>query len=323
MDTALDVHQHLWPEPFLAALRVRQEPPRLDRWTLHLPDEPPIELEPDDHDPRVRAKWLRDESVTAILSPSSPLGVENLPLAQSRPLLDAYHEGVAALEDVAGPDPRLGWWAALPRETGLSNSVSSRRELCSLLDRGAAGLQIPAPWLSRPVDFVALQPLLATLQEADRPLFIHPGSVPPGPVRTEVGEPRAGSSESVPGWWAPVVDYTAQMAAAWWSWHAVARAGLPTLRVCFAAGAGLAPVHQERLRSRGGAVAAIDPLTFVELSGYGPQAFDAMLRVLGVDVLVSASDHPYAVALEIPTDPAANRALRHTNPHRLMSGGMP
>jgi hypothetical protein len=121
----------------------------------------------------------------------------------------------------------------------------------------------------------------------------------------------------------PVVDYTAQMAAAWWSWHAFARQQLPTLRVCFAAGAGLAPVHHERLQARGGSMRTVDPLTFVELSGYGPQAFDALLRVLGIDVLISASDHPYAVALDIPTDPAAHRALRHTNPHRLMSGGMP
>ena len=82
-------------------------------------------------------------------------------------------------------------------------------------------------------------------------------------------------------------------------------------------------MHQERLRARGGIVRPIDPLTFVELSGYGPQAFDALLRVLGIDVLVSASDHPYAVALDIPQDPAAHRALHHTNPRRLMSGGTP
>ena len=206
-----------------------------------------MDLDPADHDPDLRAKWLRDESVTAVLSHSSPLGVENLPLAESQPLLDAYHEGVAALEDVAGPDPRLGWWAALPRETALTDSA--RRELCSLLERGAAGLQVPAPWLSRPEDFAALQPVLATLQEADRPLFIHPGG------SSQPGESRVGSSQPqpLPGWWAPVVDYTAQMAAAWWSWHAFARAALPTLRVCFAAGAGLAPC------TRSGCGLAVEP----------------------------------------------------------------
>ena len=177
----------------MAALRARREPPRLDRWTLHLPGEPPVDLHPADHDPSLRARWLRDESVTAVLSHSSPLGVENLPRAQSQPLLDAYHEGVASLEDVAGPDPRLGWWAALPRDSALGDSVSARRELCSLLGRGAAGLQLPAPWLSRPEDFVALQPLLATLQEADRPLFIHPGPAPAEVGSSDLGPRLVGT----------------------------------------------------------------------------------------------------------------------------------
>jgi hypothetical protein len=256
--------------------------------------------------------------VTAVLSPSSPLGIENLPRAESQPLLDAHHEGVASLEDATGPDPCFGWWAVLPRESAVGDSASARRELSSLIERGAAGLQVPAPWVSRPEGFQALRPLLSTLQEADLPLFIHPGSTHPGPPPAEVGP-----TGLVPGWWMPVVDYTAQMAAAWWSWHDFARQQLPTLRVCFAAGAGLAPVHHERLQARGGSMGTVDPLTFVELSGYGPQAFDALLRVLGIDVLVSASDHPYAVALDIPNDSAAHRALRHTNPHRFMSGGMP
>ena len=33
-----DVHQHLWPASFLAVLRARRTPPRLDGWTLELPD---------------------------------------------------------------------------------------------------------------------------------------------------------------------------------------------------------------------------------------------------------------------------------------------
>ena len=277
-----------------------------------------MDLDPTDHDPSLRAKWLRGESLSAVLSPSSPLGVEDLSRAERQPLLEAYHDGVAALEDVAGPEPCLRWWAVLPRDSALGDHASAQRELSLLIERGAAGLQVPAPWVGRPEGFLALRPLLATLQEADLPLFVHPGSIHPVP-----GLANVGPAGPVPGWWIPVVDYTAQMAAAWWSWHAFARPQLPTLRVCFAAGAGLAPVHHERLQARGGSMRTVDPLTFVELSGYGPQAFDALLRVLGIDVLISASDHPYAVALDIPTDPAAHRALRHTNPHRLMSGGMP
>ena len=33
----LDIHQHLWPSSFVAALRARRTPPNLDGWTLHLP----------------------------------------------------------------------------------------------------------------------------------------------------------------------------------------------------------------------------------------------------------------------------------------------
>jgi hypothetical protein len=243
---------------------------------------------------------------TAVLSLSSPLGVEALPEKESRAVLDAFHEGVRAT------GPRLGWWAALPRGTAFGDARTAERRLSDLLGLGAAGWQVPASWLAGPRDVLALRPLLASLQEADRPLFVHPGQVRDAPA-----------SADTPAWWAPVVHYPAQMAAAWWSWHAVGRAALPGLRVCFAAGAGLAPVHQERLRARGGQVAPVDPRTFVDLSGYGPQAFDALLRVLGIDALVSASDHPYAEAFTLPADAAANRAIRHTNPHRLMHGGTP
>lgn len=223
-------------------------------------------------------------------------------------MLDAYHDGVAGGPDVLGPNHRLGWWAALPREDVLGDPSFAQRTLTGLLDRGAAGLQVPATWLCGPEDVEALQSLLATVQEADRPLFIHPGRAEAGPAGR-------------PGWWAPVVDYSAQMATAWWAWHAAARPGLSSLRVCFAAGAGLAPLHHERLRARGGVTTAVDPHTYVDLSSYGLQAFDALLRVLGIDGLISASDHPYAVALGIENDPAADRAIRHTNPYRLMFGG--
>ena len=50
-----------------------------------------------------------------------------------------------------------------------------------------------------------------------------------------------------------VVDYTTQLQAAWWAWHAyLRRREFPRLRLCFAAAAGLAPVHHERLVARGG-----------------------------------------------------------------------
>ena len=303
----VDVHQHLWPEAFVDALRARTEPPYLDGWTLHCAGEPPTEVDPTDHDVVRRSEALAAAGQSAVVALSSPLGLEDLPVGESTPLLAAHHEGLEVL------DGRFGWWAALPRERVFAADVAAGQTLTDLLDRGAAGLQVPATWLSHPDDVVAIRPVLAVLQEAGRPLFVHPGS--PTPSRA--------SSTQLPSWWAPVVDYTAQMAAAWWAWHAAGRGGLADLRVCFGAGAGLAPVHHERLRARGGQLGPVDRLAFVELSGYGVQAFDALLRTLGVDVLVAASDHPYATALDLPYDPAAHRALHHTNPHRLLTGGAP
>lgn len=42
----VDVHQHLWTDSFVAALRARTEPPFLDGWTLHTAGEPPYEVSP-------------------------------------------------------------------------------------------------------------------------------------------------------------------------------------------------------------------------------------------------------------------------------------
>ena len=95
-----------------------------------------------------------------------------------------------------------------------------------------------------------------------------------------------------------MVGYTTQLQAAWWGWHAArGRELYPGLRVLFAAGAGLAPVHHERHVARGGEPPTIDPDVFVDTSSYGPQALDALVRVLGIDVLALGSDRPYAAPL--------------------------
>jgi 6-methylsalicylate decarboxylase len=120
-----------------------------------------------------------------------------------------------------------------------------------------------------------------------------------------------------------VVGYAAQLQAAWWAWHAGnVRTSHPTLRIVFAAGAGLAPVHHERHVARGGTSGAVDPLLHVDTSSYGPQGLDALVRVLGIDALVLGSDRPYAVPV-VPDQMggAAVRAIRVTNPRRAL--GLP
>src|SRR3954452_24728901 len=129
----IDVHQHLWPEPFVAALARRTEPPALRRsgteWRLRLAGEPdaPLDLRPSD--PAVRAEALRADGVdVALLCLSSPLGIETLPRAEAQPLLDAWHDGVFGLGEPFGV-----WGAAALDEPRADDATA-------LLERGAVGL---------------------------------------------------------------------------------------------------------------------------------------------------------------------------------------
>jgi hypothetical protein len=117
-----------------------------------------------------------------------------------------------------------------------------------------------------------------------------------------------------------VVDYPSQLQAAWWSWQSVGRQLLPDLRICFAAGAGLGPVHHERFLARGGRPLVSDPGVFVDTSSYSRQGLDSLIRALGIDPIVIGSDRPYGEAAEPDLGDAAALALRHTNPLRLLEG---
>jgi hypothetical protein len=291
-----DVHQHLWPQPLVEALRSRNAAPRLRGWTLETDAEPAFTVDPASHDPVRRRAADRGAGIDrCVLSLSSPLGIEWLDPGESQPLLDAWHLGALALG--AGYEV----WAA----AGVR--VPDPMAVAAALDRGCVGLQIPAGAMGSPCALERVAPLLEVCQSRGLPVLVHPG-------------PSVGSAGQ-PVWWAAVVDYAAQMAAAWWAWHAEGRRLLPTLRICFAAGAGLGPVHHERLAARGGSLGAIDPHVFVDTSSYGPQGVDALVRALGIDPIVLGSDRPYAE----PTDPdlgaAASRAIRCTNPRRLLEGG--
>jgi hypothetical protein len=99
------------------------------------------------------------------------------------------------------------------------------------------------------------------------------------------------------------------------------RARFPHLPVCFVALAGLGPLHGERVRARGGAhIGTVDPLTFVETSSYGTQAVDAVVRVLGIDVVCHGTDRPYASPVPLGFGDAAEHVIRTANPARLLTG---
>jgi hypothetical protein len=115
------------------------------------------------------------------------------------------------------------------------------------------------------------------------------------------------------------VTYANQLQAAWWAWQAVhGRRQFPLLRVIFAAGAGLAPLHHERHAARGGIPRPVDPDVYVDTSSHGLQAIDALVRALGIDALVLGSDAPYASPLPNVGGDAAMRAVWLTNPLRAL-----
>src|SRR5690349_719667 len=97
-----DVHQHLLPEPLIAALARRRRAPRLAPdgagWTLHLAGEPPSPFDPAEHDPDARAALAERDGVERVLvSLSTTLGADALPVDEAGPLLEAFNLGVLEL----------------------------------------------------------------------------------------------------------------------------------------------------------------------------------------------------------------------------------
>jgi 6-methylsalicylate decarboxylase len=260
-------------------------------------------VDPADHDQRQReAQAEQDDIGRVVVGLSSPLGIEYLTGAEAGPLLDAYHDGVAGLGAAF-----TGWAAACLMEIDPGG-------LAKQLDRGLAGLQLPATAVSDEAGYRRCAPLLGLLAERDLPLFVHPG-------------PAAGAAAG-PSWWAAVVPYVQQLHAAWFAFRSYGRPAYPRLRVCFAALAGLAPLHGERLAARGGgdslARGVVDPGMFVETSSYGGRAVDSVVRVLGVDMLIFGSDRPYAAPhRDHGLGDAARYAIRVANPARLLHGDRP
>ncbi|MCW2762228.1 MAG: hypothetical protein JWR85_2429 [Marmoricola sp.] len=296
---AVDVHQHLWPDELVDRLRARSRAPYLRGWTLHTDGEPPYDVDPAGHDVATRVAADREAGVgTACLGLSAPLGIERLRRPEAQPLIDAWHRGVRDLP------AHYRAWASVPAEdadvAGLNSLLAEDRFV---------GLQLPATDLLTPPAWERVAHLLLAAELAGKPVFVHPG---PEPRRPAVG--------SLPAWWAPVVGYTAQLQAAWWGWNAVdGRTLFPRLKVVFAAAAGLAPVLNERHALRGGNRTTIDPDVFVDTSGTGERALEAVVRVLGIDGLVLGSDRPYGEPLSQFLGEAATRAVRVTNPNRLLT----
>jgi len=219
------------------------------------------------------------------------------------PLLDAYHEGAAALPT------RFGAWGAIRLDAPEPADVDD------LLDRGFAGISLPATALATPAALALLGPLLERIELRGAPLFVHPGPVAEPPR----GRRQGAAVALTPPWWPALTDYVAQMHA---TWHAFAHSGRrdhPRLRVLFAMLAGGAPLQLERLAARGGPAGGVhDPLVFYDISSYGPRALEAMIGVVGAQQLVHGSDRPVVDAVVPPADTALGHALLRVNPARLL-----
>ncbi len=256
---AVDVHQHLWPEQLLDGLRAAAGRPTCAGWTLHTSGEPPFAVDPHQHDVERRVRADRAVGVgLACVSLSAPLGIEALPPAECA--------AAAGRPGTPAPTPCPGTsdaWASVPRHDADPVALAAL-----LADERFVGLQLPATDLLSPAAWADARrgPGRARAQRQ-------------APVRAPRPRARPPVRRTPAGWWAPVVGYVAQLQAAWWGWQACGgRASFPTLRVLFAAGAGLAPVQHERQVARGGASPTIDRDVFVDSSSYGPQALDALVR---------------------------------------------
>jgi hypothetical protein len=285
----IDVHQHLWSEPLVRALAGRSELPFVRHehglTVLYLAGERPYVIDLTSEDPAHRAQMVAHDGLDrALVCLSSPLGIEWLPRRQASVLIDAYHEGALALDDP------FGVWGAIALDRADPDDVDRA------LARGCVGLSLPAGAIAS-VDAIAeLQPILARLEALGAPLFVHPGPR----LRVDAARSIAETSFEDPLWWPALTDYVACMQQAWLAFLVAGRSSHPRLRVVFAMLAGLAPLHAERLCSRGGPSPLVpDPLVFYETSSYGPAAVGVLAELVGPQQLLYGSDRPVVDPAEL------------------------
>jgi hypothetical protein len=277
----IDVHQHIWTEPLVLALSARAELPFVRNenglTVLYLAGERPYVIDLAGEDPEQRAALVELDGLDrALVCLSSPLGIEWLAREQAQPLIDAYLDGALALGDP------FGVWAALALDRADPDDVDRA------LARGCVGLSLPAGALASVEAIAALRPVLARLETHGVPLLVHPGARPGARALRVAGE----SSLEDPLWWPALTGYVAGVQAAWLAFLAAGRARHPRLRVVFSMLAGLAPLHAERLASRGGPRPPADPLAFYETSSYGPATVRVFEQLVGASQLLYGSDRP-------------------------------
>jgi len=252
-----DVHQHLWPERFIGALRSRTTPPLLSGDEL-VTSEGRFVVDLSAHEPDTRIRALdRDGIDVAVLSLQPSLGLEALDPAESDELYELWAHEVLGIV-AAGAGRFLALAPARPRSGFVGVSLGAS----SLLDLDRAS------------------PTLDAAAEDGCLVFVHP-------------EGASAPAEGRPTWWEWAVGYPNQMQAAYFSWLDSGRGRWPTLSVVFAILAGGAPFQLERLTHQGVDVrSALDPNTFYDVATYGRRAMELVIETFGVHRLLYGSDTP-------------------------------
>jgi 6-methylsalicylate decarboxylase len=284
---------------------------------LELGFEPGGPLSAAAHDPGRRIAILDAGGIdAAVISISTPIGVESLPEDDARPLLDAYHAGIA--EIAAGSGGRLQAFAA----ACLAADDAGAAEVARRLNEGFVGLSLPSEALATPDGLDRCAPLLQVLERASRPLFVHPGPAPW--TRAEPADVR------LPAWWTPLAQYPAWSLRAFATWRALGAAAYPTLRVVFAIMAGGAPFLEGRWRTFSGRAGGIDPNLFLDSASCQRLDLELALAAYGAEQIVLGTDvpvidpSPLLRSLEA-LGPFVDRAVAERNPARVLDpqGGVP
>ncbi|MDX6441991.1 MAG: 6-methylsalicylate decarboxylase [Gaiellaceae bacterium] len=287
--TSTDIHQHLWPPSFFSALSARSQPPRLHGRDLELAGMAAWELDVESHELDTRLALMdRLELERAIVSLQPTLGINRLPSGEAIELTETWESGILEMADASGG--RFVPLAAGEPAAGFAGVCVSGAELLEL---------------------DVLAPRLDALVQSRGFLFVHPGAAvtPPG----------------APSWWTAIVDYTAEMQAAYIAWLARGAARWPDLDVVFAILAGGAPIQLERMAARGvDERNAMLPHIWFDTATYGRRALDLAMSTYGVEPMLFGSDMPVVdpgPALDVIRSfgEAVTDAVLTVNTERLLS----
>ena len=224
----------------------------------------------------------------AVVSCPPTLGIDDLDEVEAEELRSAYHEGVRA---------------AVGASAGRLLALSMGRH-----EDGFVGAMVGADELA---DLDRMAPVLDELERRRAYVMVHPGGARP--------------PKGAPSWWAPVVDYTAQMQRAYAAWLAEGVERWPDLRIVFSILAGGAPFQLERMQARGFDISTtLRPTIYLEASSYGRRALELCLATFGARQIVYGSDSPvidccFTLEHVRSFGQAATQALCQDNPTTLLT----